>query len=271
MSEAIISSSLGMNANSLNQCCSKNSQCNCGNCLSFLNLTSRVGVFRVIQQSDTLYNQYSNVPYQNDSFGNVITYSTISARQAVFSTILMTSNIADYVTKSANEDKNGFTTLYDVFVSDYAAFSSIILTPTNYTSYSTICKTFDTGCCGSITDYANSDSPITLGLGMENRTRLGTLRVNTTTGFMWATSSMEFTNSDSSPQSIHLFIEIDGSAGNTNTFLISGNSNKNITISLKNTLALSTGTYTVNIVGYLNSGSGTVTGNNINSFAMGNA
>jgi hypothetical protein len=183
----------------------------------------------------------------------------------------MTSNIADYVTKSANEDKNGFTTLYDVFVSDYAAFSSIILTPTNYTSYSTICKTFDTGCCGSITDYANSDSPITLGLGMENRTRLGTLRVNTTTGFMWATSSMEFTNSDSSPQSIHLFIEIDGSAGNTNTFLISGNSNKNITISLKNTLALSTGTYTVNIVGYLNSGSGTVTGNNINSFAMGNA
>jgi len=293
MATSYISSSLGVNA-LLNSCtrtggaCSANNSCDCAQCTAFQRVSARTGVFRYIIQGDPTYKNYTNVVGQNDCAGNVISYSSVTSRHGVFSNVILTSNFSDYVTTSAHVDMNGITNLYDVFVAEIAAFSSITLTSA-YTSYSTVCQLYDTcigtsscackSCCTPTSTpavipngFSQSSASTPLGIGIGNTIVLGTVAVTTTaTGYVWASSSLEFVNTDpSNAQEINVYININGETATVNSYSIAANSSKNISISLKNGASLPGGTYTVQVMGYLTSGAATVNCTNQNTFAMGN-
>ena len=84
------------------------------------------------------YINYTNSPGCSDSRGNVIQWNTTSATQGVFSSILITNNYSDYVTKAATTNGNGFVTLYDTYVSKYY-FAASTLQVANYSTFQTAC------------------------------------------------------------------------------------------------------------------------------------
>lgn len=288
MSASYISSSLGLNAMT-SPCFSSSNACGCVNCLSFQTLSARLGVFFEIEQGDPDYTHYSNVIYQNNSYGDVVSYSTISARSGVFETVLLTSNYRDYVTSSANKDSNGIPNLYDTFVSGFGAFSSITLAPTTYTAYSTICQMYGSAnsatCCGPTTEfltpYTFNESPSSVVIGGDiippivplviptNQTLLSGFPFTTTaSGYILAVSSMEFTNSDASPYDVNIYISINDEMPTPNTFTIGANSTRIVKMSQKNTSLLAAGTYTTYVYAFLTSG-GPVTCTNTSVLVMG--
>ena len=293
MASQYISSSLGVNA-LLNSCartggaCSATNSCDCAQCMAFQRVSARTGIFQYVVEGDPTYKNYTNTVCRNDCYGNVIAYSSISARHGVFSNIILTSNVCDYVTIPAHEDMNGFTNLYDVFVAGVAAFSSITLTPA-YTSYSTICQLYDTclgtsscackSCCAPASTpsvipngFTQTSGSTALGVGAGSAVVLAALSVTTTaTGYIWTSSALEFVNTDpSNTQEMNIFISITGVGGTANTYSIAADSSKNISVSLKNAASLPAGSYTVQVMGYLTSGVATVNCTNQNTFAMGN-
>jgi len=243
-------------------CFSSSNPCGCTNCLSFQTISARLGVFFEIEEGDPGYKNYSNIIYQNDSSGNVVSYSTISVRSGIFGSILLTSNYRDYVTSSANNDSNGIPNLYDTFVSGFGAFSSITLAPTDYTAYSTICRMYGSAnsatCCGPTTEfltpYIFNESPTSESIGLLPTLLSGFPFTTIVSGYILAVSSMEFTNSDVSPYDVNIYISINGEMPTPNTFTIGANSTRTVKMSQKNTSLLAAGTYTIYVYAFLTSG-----------------
>ncbi len=89
------------------------------------------------------YSNINNAALTRDCLGKIVTWSTTSARQGVFSTIIITNNIADYVTVGTNENKDGFYHMYNTYVARDAYFLYTSINP-DYTKFSTMCDVYDT-------------------------------------------------------------------------------------------------------------------------------
>lgn len=282
MSGPYISSSLGINALT-SPCFSKQSCTGCTNyqCVTFQNVCARVGVFQLIQESDPGYANYSNVILQNDSFGNVLSYSTISSRGGVFSNVLLTNNYQDYVNTVATYDENGVPNLYDTFVSQFAAFSSIRLTPTAYTSYSTIGQLYTptkTGCENScypqdtfLSPYSFNQATTSITIDTDPTLLAGFPFTTTGAGFILVVSSMDFVNTDLvNGYTLKIYVSINDESPTPSTFTITPNSTRRIKLSQKTAASLATGTYAIRIFAFLTTSSSSVQCTNVSNMVMGN-
>lgn len=285
MSGPYISSSLGINILT-SPCFSKQSCTGCTDyqCVAFQNVSARLGVFQLIEQSDPGYANYSNVVYQNDSCGNVISYSTISSRGGVFSNVLLTNNYRDYVNTVAAVDENGVPNLYDTFVSQFAAFSSITIKPAEYTSYSTICRLFTptrTGCENlcypqdtflSPYSFNQATTSTTIGSNSVIPTLLTGFPFTTTgAGFLLVVSSMDFVNTDSvNGYTLNIYVSINDELPTPSVVTITPNSTQRVKLSQKTASSLAAGTYAIRIFAFLTTSSSSVQCTNVSNMVMGN-
>jgi microcystin-dependent protein len=104
-----------------------------------------VGIFQYVHEGSG-YSNYSNTGLTSTSMGEIGVYSTIACRQAYFSSIIITPNVLDYVTKGTVEDSNGQYVLYDMFVARDGFFSNISITP-GYSNTPTVCDSYYSSCC----------------------------------------------------------------------------------------------------------------------------
>jgi len=282
MSGPYISSSLGINALT-SPCFSKQSCTGCTNyqCVTFQNVCARVGVFKLIEESDPGYANYSNVILQNDSFGNVLSFSTISSRGGVFSNVILTNNYQDYVNTVATYDENGVPNLYDTFVSQFAAFSSITLTPTEYTSYSTIGQLYTptkTGCENPcypqdtfLSPYSFNQAATSITIGTNPTLLAGFPFTTTASGFILVVSSMDFVNTDLvNGFTLKIYVSINDELPTPSTFTITPNSTQRVKLSQKTAASLATGTYAIRIFAFLTTNSSSVQCTNVSNMIMGN-
>jgi hypothetical protein len=120
----------------------------CGNnCLQYSTIVARVGIFQTVHENP-LYNQFSNTIATCNCFGQPILYSTMSARNGVFSTIVLTNDFFEYVTIPTENaiDSNGFVYQYDTFVARDAYFYQTLFRP-DYSNYSSVCQVFSGEFC----------------------------------------------------------------------------------------------------------------------------
>ena len=284
MSAPYISSSLGVNTLT-SPCFSKQTCTGCTDyqCVAFQNVSARLGVFQIVQQSDPGYANYSNTIYQNDSCGNVISFSTISSRGGVFSNVLLTNNYQDYVNTVAAVDENGVPNLYDTFVSQFAAFSSITIAPSNYTSYSTICRLYtptQTGCVNPcypqdtfLSPYSFNQATISTTIGSDsvNPTLLAGFPFTTTdSGILLVVSSMDFVNTDVvNGYTLNIYVSINDELPTPSVVTITPNSTQRVKLSQKTAASLASGTYAIRVFAFLTTSSSSVQCTNVSNMVMG--
>lgn len=119
--------------------------CICNKCMQFSTIVAKTAVFQRLHEGSSWAVQ-SNTGLTYDCFGNLLSYSTMSAREGIFSTILITNDYLDYVTVPVTSNSDGFIHLYDVFVARDAYFLQTRLNGA-YNKFSTICLTFDSNGC----------------------------------------------------------------------------------------------------------------------------
>lgn len=115
----------------------------CGNnCLQYSTLVARVAVFQTLHEN-IFYNLYSNTIATSNCFGAPLTYSTLSARNGIFSTIILTNDYFEYITVPTENatDSNGFVNQYDYFVARDAYFYQTTLN-NDYANFSSVCQVY---------------------------------------------------------------------------------------------------------------------------------
>jgi len=143
--------SMAMNANA-SFICSGSGSCagSCSGsgsfCSQFDNVVARLGIFTSsIVGPD--YNLQYNTVLRSTVFGDVIAYSTISAKVGIFSSIQYVTDISNYAISSQIVTDTNFTTLYDTFVCDNSYFQQLDIS-NNYDVNRTTCNDVPVGATG---------------------------------------------------------------------------------------------------------------------------
>jgi hypothetical protein len=126
-----------------------NMSCGCGGnyansnypCLQFSTLTANLGVFRVVQPTNS-WASYDSVVENYNSYGNPALYSTLVGGVGIFSSIVITQNLDNYTTRPYSYNSDGSVHSYDTIVSKQFVCKEAIINALA-AQLSTICLKYD--------------------------------------------------------------------------------------------------------------------------------